>query len=496
VESAKMRIAVFSSQILWTPQFATDLEIIQEHINNGDEITHLYCDETLPSCDANPYMTYDACKRCMRKRQDGYDALDGKIIARPFLQLTEEDKKRIAELPKKFNSIQELQGLYIDDFDIGFAAGSSIISNTLNPTPDMNHELVYSYLIGAAAVYFSIKNYLASNKTDLVYIFNARFTHLKAAFMACVHSGAECYTHERGRDIHHYVTFHNSFLHNADTFQKSIYEHWQNADPIVAEEIASAIYRKKREGKMSLYNFTEGQKEILPNSWDPAKKNIGIFNSSENEFASIGKEWKSHLYSSQVEGLMRLREDVKDWKDYNFYLRIHPNLKGVDNEQIRMLNNLDKGNFHVIPADSTTGSYELLLASDKIITFGSTMGIEAAFWNKPSILAGKSLYRGMGATYEPETHEEIIELLKKDLPPLSRMAAIQYGYYIATNGQPFKFYEADTPHEGRFNKILLANHLSLDEKIINKILTTHFPFSPTEHFHSWKKQKRIEKFLP
>ena len=66
------------------------------------------------------------------------------------------------------------------------------------------------------------------------------------------------------------------------------------------------------------------------------------------------------------------------------------------------------------------------------------MGVEAVYWEKPSILAGMCFYRELGCTYNPETHVELMEMLGADLEPKDREPAIMFGYYLLNFGIKLK----------------------------------------------------------
>jgi hypothetical protein len=111
---------------------------------------------------------------------------------------------------------------------------------------------------------------------------------------------------------------------------------------------------------------------------------------------------------------------------------------------------MQSGLLSVIPPEAPADTYTLLRNADKVLTFGSTVGIEAVFWGKPSILAGPSFYRNLGGTYNPSSHEELLSLLREDLEPKDRLPAIRYGYYMNSYGIPFRHYEAEDFAHGRF----------------------------------------------
>jgi capsule polysaccharide export protein KpsC/LpsZ len=92
----------------------------------------------------------------------------------------------------------------------------------------------------------------------------------------------------------------------------------------------------------------------------------------------------------------------------------------------------------------------MLKNAHTVLTFGSTVGIEAVFWGVPSILAGMSWYRALGATYNPATHDEVMALITETLAPMNDEPAWMYGYYFSTYGIPFKYVRATTFDEAEF----------------------------------------------
>jgi hypothetical protein len=490
-----MKIAFFNSHILWGSHYETMLEIAIDHFKNGDEVTELYCNMNLPACDNNPYFEPEACYRCITKRENGYKLLPKNAIRKEFLNLTPEDKKRIKSLQSKFESISQLQKLYIDNFDIGYAVGSSIITIEQYSKPEINSNLINNYIIGSAAVYFSVINYLKKNKVDMFYVFNGRLAHTKAVLKACQKMGVDCYLHERGNNKNHYSIFKNYSIHNLENTRNEIEKIWSSVFPSERVKIAKDFYNNRFKGKeINWYSFVDKQKQELPENWDKNKINIAIFNSTEHEFASLGKEWINPIYLNQNEGINRIAKDILENDSIHLYLRVHPNLNNAHPDEKKDAHNFHYTNLTVIPSDSLISSYNLMMNCDKVLTFGSMVGIEAAYFLKPSILAGKSMYYGLGSNYEPRSHEELIEMLGKDLIPLNIEGAEKFGVFSATFGTKYKHYTAIDFAEGHFKnkkieskKLIKYNFLTFFYKNI-----TLFNFSEIMH---WKLKEKIRNKL-
>ena len=111
------------------------------------------------------------------------------------------------------------------------------------------------------------------------------------------------------------------------------------------------------------------------------------------------------------------------------YLRIHPNLKGLQASYHTDLYKLQNSRLTVIPPESPISSYALMDMADKVLVMGSTMGAESCFWGKPVINLHKSEYYYLNVGYNPQTREELVQMLGEDLTPKPKDGALKYGYY-------------------------------------------------------------------
>jgi hypothetical protein len=493
-----MNIVIFNSHTLLASHYETELEIIIDHQKKGDNIVQLVCNKELPACDTNPFFQPEACERCVSKRKMGYSALENKIEVKSFFNLSESDKKRIAEIPKSYANIKELQKLKVDNYDVGFAISSSIISIFRDPNPELNNKLIERYLIGSLGVYFSMINYLKQNKTDIVYAFNGRLAQTRAVLRACNLLGIKCLIHERGNSQNFYSIFENTNIHDLNNTQRIIKESWTEADPIEKFAIAEKWYQTRLGGKMeNWHSFLENQIHTLPEEWDPTKINILICNSSEDEFASLDEEWKNPFYENQNEGIIKIVTDGESLTNVHFYLRIHPNLAKVDNENLRALYSLSNKNLTVIPASSKISTYHLVKNSNKTITFGSTIGAEATYLNKASILIGKTFYFNLDVAYVPNDHSHLMQLIiDKNLPPKSIENALMFGYFSATFGTRFKHYKAEDFENGTIQGIRIKPLMGLKYKII-KMLFHNLYFAKFSEFLLIRRREKItNKYLP
>lgn len=450
-----MRILFYEPYTINTPHYETCLELIQEHLDAGDEVIFLGCDGQMKSCAPNIHHDVLACKRCVSKRKSGFKLLDKTIEYRSFYKMTDKNLKALSLLKKDFKNVKELQSYTYKGYDIGYAVASSLITKFRDSRLDLQliKPILNNLMESAFTVYCSINNILEETKVDRVYIFNGRFDGLRAVLRTCQTKGIDCFIHERGSNIQKYALYKNYLPHNPAYLDRLIKEKWNNTDKEIRTKVAKQFYIDRKNAKRQYWDsFVGGQKKgLLPKNWNKTKRNIVIFNSSEDEFASIGKDWDLPFYKNQIEGIQKIISDFKTDSNIQFYFRVHPNLKSVDNQTKREMLALGTINLTIIPPESEISTYALIDHCDTVISFGSTVGVEASFWDKPSILIGIGLYRQLKSTYTPETHQETIELIKQHpLKPLDKTGALMYGFYMNTFGKEFKFYQATDLFEGTF----------------------------------------------
>ncbi len=460
-----MKVAVFSTHVLWTPHYETELEIMQGHLDAGDKVTHVVCDRGLSLCDLivshnvhrglDPLLPDRArCDACVRRRNNGARLLKGRVRRETIVVPSGVAKAR---LRSGFTDKEELRHYEVDGFDAGEAVLSTIISFCRDPKPDMREhaQLVHAYLRSCDDLYTVTRDFIRRGRPDRVYVFNGRFAYTRAVLRACQASNTECFVHDRGHDIRHYAIYENALPHDLDYVTSLIKGLWER-EPDVEKKtgVAAAFYLQRRRGEeQSWFSFVKDQQPgMLPEGWSDAKHNVAVFCSSEDEFEAAGEEWRNPLYSDQLDAMRRILADpkIEDNRGIHLYLRVHPNLRAVDNPYTRELRGLSQHNLTVIQPDSPISTYALMDNCSKVLAFGSTAGIEAVYWGKPSVLAGTSYYRSLGGNYVPRSHSELAAMLASDLPPKPKEAALVYGYYMGSFGRRYKYYEARGIREGTF----------------------------------------------
>ncbi|MEJ7645275.1 MAG: hypothetical protein WKF87_11815 [Chryseolinea sp.] len=389
-----------------------------------------------------------------------------KIQQHNFAELSAEESRFISNWDKVFQSIEEIKNYQYEGVDIGMGVASSYISYVRNPNPSTQdkNQIIARLFKASFKVYFSFRRILNDGNPDLVYLFNGRFSSIRPVVRLCQSKQIEFRIHERGSNKMRYQVSRNHLPHDFRSFQNLVEQFWIECAAQDRVKIADNFFNERKAGmEQAWHSFTASQKiGQLPADWNPEVRNIVIFNSSEDEFAAIGDTFKINLFDNQLEGIKFISSQISDQSNVKVYVRMHPNLRNVTNTSVTDIYQLASESLKIIAPESEVSSYQLIDSADAVITFGSTVGIEASYWGKPSILIGDAFYKDLHSTYNPDTREELIRLLFSVTEPRDRLGAYKYGFYVSSYGIEFKYYEAGGLFDGKFKgkKIVAAPWIS------------------------------------
>jgi len=444
-----MKVAIVAPYRTVAPHFEAELEIAQRHLDAGDEVLFLSCEGQLANCDFNIERDETTCANCRGRRSHGMDLLGNACST------AELEAKDSVVIPR-FETLQNLMDWKVENFDVGYAALSSLVSVVRDPEPDLekHRDLLNRFIESALVTWKLTQEFLGQHQPDRVYVYNGRFAAMRAVLRACQDANIDCFLHERGCDLNHYDLLKNHLPHDIDGIETIIRRLWDTAEPANREAVGASWYQDRVERvERNWISFTKEQQQgQLPADFDDSCRNVSIFCSSDDEFVAIGDSWKNTLYPNQVEAIAAIASSMlKASPDTKLYLRVHPNLKDVDNARKRSMMSLDFANLTVITPEDSVDTYALMKASDQAVTFGSSVGMEAVFWGKPSVLLGPCLYQNLVGPVRSSSHEQTIELLCADLEPASdKTGALMYGHWFQSRGIPYRYFEATNRFEGKF----------------------------------------------
>ncbi len=461
-----MKILIYTPSILPDRHFGTDLEIAKNHLDSNDDVHFLVCDSSMQYCEQNLVHSLDVCIACIAKREYGFSLLN--TDANKIHNISLHNFRKNISIPK-FKNIKELGEFEYNGIDIGNSASSTIVSILRDSNPDLStHEiLVENMIITSISLYESAYSFFSEFKPDIIYIFNGRTISRRPVLRAAQSLKIKVFTQESAGKLENYDLFEDTYAHDLKYFKNKFKIETQDFRKNIGDfEIAKNWFDVRRKGSdQSWYSFTKEQEiNKLPEGFDKSKVNIAIFNSSEDEVECFD-EWKHNIFITQDYSLRKILKSITDEK-YHFYLRVHPNLKDLDNFQNKNIKELNFPNLTIIPAESKIDSYYLLDNCNKSVHFGSTIGVEVTYYNKPSILLGVAIYEDFDSCYKPKSFEEAIDLIKDiNLKPLPVEDALKYGFFQETAGIKYKYYEPTGILTGNFMNQSLNKYV-IDKNII------------------------------
>ena len=268
-------------------------------------------------------------------------------------------------------------------------------------------------------VYFATIKILEDKKVEKVYLYNGRFLQERAVWDACIFLGITVVFFEK---------FHPNWTDRYFLFEKPTHspeyrgsvmqnfgEQFKEENPKLFSEVGSKWFENRIIGKTQ--EFTS--KQIANNTLRLEKPYVVFFHSSEDELITTNLVSKS--WGNQISALLALVEALGAENRYCLIVRAHPNLLHKSPKEIAIWRKLGKELeskydwIRFVDSESPINSYALVKGSEFVVTVGSTLGVEAAYLRKKSILLGRALHESMGITLNPEDVSELVNFIRMDL---------------------------------------------------------------------------------
>jgi hypothetical protein len=448
-----MIVLFLSLNHLWVFQFAVELELIDKHLKRGDDVFVLADDFSLRSIISMPKFLLSV------KQKEKYIFNKGmSLINFPKKNIFKLNKviKNANLLPPEFRNLDNLRSFSLFGINFGLGVASNLISTMEDHFPNTlsYSKLIYNTLYSSVLIYQSLMDKISKINPDLLYVYVGRFAETRPIVEISKKFNIPFYCYSPQKYAHYnektdqikmisgYKLVLNDFTQSLSVSKKNILQTWDSSDSKSIKKIFAKKWYFFQAGKEEIISqkniYIQNQiKNFIPDNFNGDKKKIVIFNSSMDEYESI-PEYNNQLYKNDNVAIKKIINSFESESNIQFFLRIHPHLSNRNNTQIQELKKLKSDNLYIIWPEEPIDTYALLNKADTVITFGSTIGIEACFWGKPSILLGRSVYEDLGCCYIPQTHEEVICLLKKNLSPLDPDGTIKYGYWMMKKGIPSK----------------------------------------------------------
>ena len=466
------RTLVISLSTSWTNAFAAEFEYVKTQIDAGDEVVVLGCSGGIERClgklvDSSP----GQCQQCMHRRRILYSQLN-RTKGITYVELP------VAQIQSPLGdlTIEEVASFEISGKKFGLAAMSTLIfADRTLPRTGTAPTIALELLRSSISVYEAISEFVkVSARFDNALVFNGRFADAYGALSAVRDNQMSYTVYETLGPDKRYITFENATPHSlaAQTVRAMRYVENVVCRPDLLN-VGRDFFEQKRLGNYTndhAYITPEYSQFVLPDVYT-GRKIISIFNSSEDEirYTEYAANYESLWFASQFDAIKQIVQSYSGDDDYVIILRVHPNIDTGDPQELEELLSLSSENLIVIPPTQKISSYSIIDQSHVVISFFSTIGVEATYWGVPSISLSPNPYANVGVSRFTKSLRDLRNIIDSDIAPSSQYSAIAYAAMLM-DGIAFKFIEGAFPHY-RYGKLNLSEigRYKLESRVFNLI---------------------------
>jgi len=257
--------------------------------------------------------------------------------------------------------------------------------------------------------------------------------------------GVPFFVHERGSSFEKFALYENHPPFDIEFFQDEIRRAWDRANPEVRELVGASFFADRVAGVQSDWFSYSAKQEYgkLPETWKDGARNIVIYASSSDDLDCVREMVQGKtFYDNQYQGIDQIIASANEHPDLNLFVRAHPRSATMPEVGMKRLLEMRRPNLTVIAADSPISTYAMMRKATRVVSFGSTTGLEATYWGIPAILRYRSYFDKLGCIHIPKNHDEMMSMIvRDDLPPADKQGALMYGHFLKTFGTPFRYYQ-------------------------------------------------------
>jgi len=435
--------------ITWKPHVETAMEIALRRRDDGGQV--LYCNmrRGLPVCEdhsrlhALVHLPETRIRRAAELLQrEGIAFRRAEYPAAERAAAGAEATRLLAGC----RNIEDVRKLAYKDFhDLGWSVISSVVSVARDARLELggHRAQLRDYCHAAIMVYERTRALLQEVQPSEVLIFNGRFATTRAALRATQSLRVPWKIHERGGDKGRFWL--TDFPpHDLERIQQRALDDWHEG---LAEAGHDFFQARRARVERDWHSFTEKQTrgrlpaEMAEGEW------VSFFSSSEDEIVAIGDELSNRDFPTQRLAVAALAAAVARVPGLRLCVRAHPHLAQKAARERRSWHEFRLPGVLVLGPEDPTDSYALMERSRVVASYGSTVGVEATYWGRPSLLFARAYYDRMGVA-TPAGWPGQIEAFLRDPVTLPQASALPYGAFWSRLGEPYKYYEADGLHRG------------------------------------------------
>ena len=398
----------------------------------GHDVTLTYCDAAAGTCTANFAGNPVVCGICRSRTRRtaeslGLHAVPLRIFEHPYqpLPVTASHAGTTNQITASASDALAVTGA--ERVHLLEGVRSALVSTFRTMPADISRSWTISliqrrFYRTAIRMLSSMKSLIAELQPDRIEVFNGRQACSRFCITAARSMGVNFSTLEVCARQHPMV-FEGHTAHDRHEMQKRMLRN--PADM----ELAERYFERRRSPRTNKFAKKHAT-DFVPPAATGFEKRATVFLSSQDEFESLGRDWKSPFpdYATVV------RELCEEHPRTMFCIRFHPNQADISSDIRTPFHAVEQlPNVQVYYPETSANTYALINWSDVVVTFGSTVTVEACWMERPVILLGPSFYDALQVAYTPTDMREAHALLRGPLQPGSRENCARWATFAETD---------------------------------------------------------------
>ena len=443
------KVAIFAPIALWERHWAFAIEIAHHEVREGNQPLIIHCIKALESCPPNQDHLMWKCHQCTHQVKKSISYHFPKSAKHLFIREADVNQAKARIVVPPIRNSAEMSKFKYDDFPFGSHVISQLISMTRdrNLTDQVIRDTGLNLLINSIAFYESVNTLLPLDIEKVILWGGRRSSEAPIKFVAekrglKLEFFEESSTRDRYMLTNEYPFVFNNFIKLVRNWE---IERISKGEMDLMLEEGRNYFLERRIGQSQEPSFIWFNKDAkpIPIIENEGKLILAIFTSSDWEFAELEFSQTSNTqtdFINQYTSLSKILQDSLIIENFEIVIRWHPNHRIAGAFEKKQINSVIDSSPHVkhFRYTESVDSYQLVENSDVVLVFGSTIGIEASYLEKPTILLGDTYYAGLGSVYQPENMGKLRDLLTGDLSPLPNYGALLFGDYMRNRGRSIR----------------------------------------------------------
>lgn len=421
-------IAVFSNVPLWVNRHPEGLEVAW-HYGGPNTIHWVNCTGSLASCPANSFHSRNLCQSCIK--QTIY--ITSKLLPESSVVHDYQPERMDLDPMSLPSSFLELVDFHYGQVPIGGMVASQLADDARDRFFEWESvsERAINLLRSGIELYEWSSNFLSKNSITTVFVWNGRRPSDGPMVFAARDRGLKFFT-IISDEIGKLRVVPDVSIHSSKGLEESLTQvkvkGLSGTDMVRVSEFLTYL-RHGTTGDWTLPWFARGMSRSYAKSDN--RPILAIFTSSPFEHVglksfAIANNLSGNVLDNRLEDICSRLQITSNWQ---VVVRLHPNLKHCgrfERSQIERLPLKFPGVSFIMPEDRLS-SYDLLEQADVVVTFGSTIGVEASWYGKPSLLVGRAVHERAGVcTVFGSVDEMEVALMNRDFRVIDKDRVLQY----------------------------------------------------------------------